>query len=236
MIKPFVVIVPAAGRGDRFNQEMPKQYIRLEGQSILELSLKPLLDFSECVGVCIVIDSDDQYWSSISIEGTKLNFIEGGEKRFDSVMQGLDFWENSNENYNSILIHDAVRPCVKSEDVRSLLESLDDDEIDGAILGFPCKDTMKEVSTLDFTIKKTVDRDSLWMAHTPQVFRKEILFKARKTLETEDQSYTDEAALIEARNGKVKVVKGSWDNIKITFPEDLKLAKSILTNQGRFNH
>ena len=104
MIKPFVVIVPAAGRGDRFNQEIPKQYVRLEGQSILELSLKPLLDFSECVGVCIVIDSDDQYWSSISIEGTKLNFIEGGEKRFDSVMQGLDFWENSSENYNSILI------------------------------------------------------------------------------------------------------------------------------------
>ena len=134
-------------------------------------------------------------------------------------------------SYDYILIHDAARPCLRSSDVKQLLNSIDK-ETDGVVLGIPCSDTIKRLSAKDSLILETVDRSDLWRAFTPQIFKKEVL-QMNTTEENMDKEFTDEASLVEANGGKLKMVKGFEDNIKLTFPEDLGLIKSILSSQGR---
>ena len=137
-------------------------------------------------------------------------------------------------SYEYILIHDAVRPCLRSSDVQQLLDSIDE-ETDGVVLGIPCSDTIKKLAAQDSLILETVDRSGLWRAFTPQVFKKEVLEMNTKE-ENIKKEFTDEASLVEANGGKLKMVKGYEDNIKLTFYEDLGLIKSILSSQGRLEN
>ena len=228
----FVAIIPAAGSSTRFSGEVPKQFLRVDGRTVLELSIKPILDFSECLGVCILVPQDDQYHKALEIkDNPKIFLTEGGTTRINSVMEGIKFWLKSELSYDHILIHDAARPCLRSSDVQQLLASIDG-EVDGVVLGIPCSDTIKKVSAKGSLVLNTVDRSKLWRAFTPQIFRKEVLQK-NALEENIEKEFTDEASLVEANGGKLKMVKGFEDNIKLTFPEDLALIKSILSSQGR---
>lgn len=228
----FVAIIPAAGDSSRYSGEVPKQFLRINGRTVLELSIKPLLDFSECLGVCVLVPPEDQYHKTLEItDNPKASLVEGGASRIDSVAKGVKFWQQSELSYDYILIHDAARPCLRSSDVQQLLDSIDG-EVDGVVLGIPCSDTIKKVSAKSSLILNTLDRRKLWRAFTPQIFRKEVLQK-NFLEENISKEFTDEASLIEANGGKLKMVKGSEDNIKLTFPEDLGLLKSILSSQGR---
>jgi 2-C-methyl-D-erythritol 4-phosphate cytidylyltransferase len=182
--------------------------------------------------VCVLVPNEDQYHKVLQItDNPKIFLAEGGTSRIDSVAKGVKFWQQSDLSYDYILIHDAARPCLRSSDVQQLLDSMDD-EVDGVVLGIPCSDTIKKVSAEGSLILNTLDRNKLWRAFTPQIFRKEVLQKnaLEKNIEKE---FTDEASLVEANGGKLKMVKGFEDNIKLTFPEDLGLIKSILSSQGR---
>ena len=227
----FVAIVPAAGNSSRYSGETPKQFLTIDGRTVLELSIRPLLDFSQCLGVCVLVPAEDQYHKTLEIrDNPKIFLVEGGTSRIDSVLKGVKFWQQSELSYNYILIHDAARPCLRSSDVQQLLNSIDK-ETDGVVLGIPCSDTIKRLSAKDSLILETVDRSDLWRAFTPQIFKKEVLQK--NTKQNMDKEFTDEASLVEANGGKLKMVKGFEDNIKLTFPEDLGLIKSILSSQGR---
>ena len=228
----FVAIIPAAGDSSRYSGEVPKQFLRVDGRTVLELSIKPLLDFSECLGVCVLVPPEDQYHKALEIkDNPKIFLVEGGTSRIDSVSKGVKFWQQSELSYDYILIHDAARPCLRSSDVQQLLDSIDS-EVDGVVLGIPCSDTIKKVSAEGSLILNTLDRSKLWRAFTPQIFRKEVLQK-NALEENIEKEFTDEASLVEANGGKLKMVKGFEDNIKLTFPEDLGLIKSILSSQGR---
>ena len=228
----FVAIIPAAGDSSRYSGEVPKQFLKVDGRTVLELSIKPLLDFSECLGVCVLVPPEDQYHKALEIkDNPKIFVVKGGTSRFDSVSKGVKFWQQSELSYDYILIHDAARPCLRSSDVQQLLDSIDD-EIDGVVLGIPCSDTIKKVSAEGSLILNTLDRSKLWRAFTPQIFRKEVLQK-NALEENIEKEFTDEASLVEANGGKLKMVKGFEDNIKLTFSEDLGLIKSILSSQGR---
>lgn len=234
MIEGFVAIVPAAGSSNRFSGDVPKQFLQIGHRSILELSIKPLLDFSECLGICLVVAPNDQYHKSLKIlENPKTSIIEGGGSRMQSVINGILFWKDSGLTFKNILIHDSVRPCLRSSDVRALLESMEKTDLDGVILGSSCSDTIKEINEKDLSIKRTLDRKKIWTAFTPQIFRKESLIEAALNKTFQGKVFTDEASLIEANNGKLKMIQGSKDNLKITFPDDINLAKSILISQGR---
>ena len=231
-MKNFVAIIPAAGDSSRYSGEVPKQFLRVDGRTVLELSIKPLLDFSECLGVCVLVPPEDQYHKALEIkDNPKIFLAEGGTSRIDSVAKGVKFWQQSELSYDYILIHDAARPCLRSSDIQQLLESIDS-EVDGVVLGIPCSDTIKKVSAEGSLILNTLDRSKLWRAFTPQIFRKEVLQK-NALEENIEKEFTDEASLVEANGGKLKMVKGFEDNIKLTFPEDLGLIKSILSSQGR---
>ena len=228
----FVAIIPAAGDSSRYSGEVPKQFLRVDGRTVLELSIKPLLDFSECLGVCVLVPPEDQYHKALEIkDNPKIFLAEGGTSRIDSVAKGVKFWQQSELSYDYILIHDAARPCLRSSDIQQLLDSIDS-EVDGVVLGIPCSDTIKKVSAEGSLILNTLDRSKLWRAFTPQIFRKEVLQK-NALEENIEKEFTDEASLVEANGGKLKMVKGFEDNIKLTFPEDLGLIKSILSSQGR---
>ena len=228
----FVAIIPAAGDSSRYSGEVPKQFLRVDGRTVLELSIKPLLDFSECLGVCVLVPPQDQYHKALEItDNPKIFVVEGGTSRIDSVAKGVKFWQQSGLSYDYILIHDAARPCLRSSVIQQLLDSIDG-EVDGVVLGMPCSDTIKKVSAKGSLILNTLDRSKLWRAFTPQIFRKEVLQK-NSLEENIGKEFTDEASLVEANGGKLKMVKGFEDNIKLTFPEDLGLIKSILSSQGR---
>jgi 2-C-methyl-D-erythritol 4-phosphate cytidylyltransferase len=231
----FVAIIPAAGDSSRYSGEIPKQFLRVDGRTVLELSIKPLLDFSECLGVCVLVPPEDQYHKALEIkDNPKIFLVEGGTSRIDSVSKGVKFWQQSELSYDYILIHDAARPCLRSSDVQQLLTSIDG-EVDGVVLGIPCSDTIKKVSAEGSLILNTLDRSKLWRAFTPQIFRKEVLQK-NALEENIEKEFTDEASLVEANGGKIKMVKGFEDNIKLTFSEDLGLIKSILSSQGRLEN
>jgi len=228
----FVAIIPAAGDSSRYSGEVPKQFLKVDGRTVLELSIKPLLDFSECLGVCVLVPTEDQYHKTLEIKNNPKVFLaEGGTSRIDSVSKGVKFWQQSELSYDYILIHDAARPCLRSSDVQQLLDSIDS-EVDGVVLGVPCSDTIKKVSAEGSLVLNTLDRSKLWRAFTPQIFRKEVLQK-NALEENIEKEFTDEASLVEANGGKLKMVKGFEDNIKLTFSEDLGLIKSILSSQGR---
>ena len=228
----FVAIIPAAGDSSRYSGEVPKQFLRVDGRTVLELSIKPLLDFSECLGVCVLVPPEDQYHKALEIkDNPKIFLAEGGTSRIDSVSKGVKFWQQSELSYDYILIHDAARPCLRSSDIKQLLTSIDG-EVDGVVLGIPCSDTIKKVSAKGSLILNTLDRNKLWRAFTPQIFRKEVL-QENALEENIEKKFTDEASLVEANGGKLKMVKGFEDNIKLTFHEDLGLIRSILSSQGR---
>ena len=239
LIDPFVAVIPAAGVGKRLGSKESKQYLLLRGQSILESSIKPLLTLSECKGICIVISSEDSHWRSLDISTRdNISFIEGGLTRIKSSMNGINFWLKEKELFSNILIHDAVRPCLQSKDLGNLLAEFqkskdlgDGRNLDGMILAIKSANTLKLIHNSTSIIKETFDRSYAWQALTPQIFSREALTKA-SNLYKDSENYTDESSLVESFGGKVGIVEGSSNNIKITTKEDLKLAEAILLLQN----
>ena len=230
MISPFVAILPSAGSGTRFNSDKPKQYCSIGEKMIIEFSLELLAEVDECQAICIPVSEKDQYHKEIH-DHPKFHFIEGGATRAESVKKGFDFLESENLNYDNILIHDPVRPCVTKTELISLLEEFFEIECQAMILAIPVSDTLK-LSKNNY-IKSTISRKNVWRALTPQLFTKEAL-KNAYNLNSEDLSNsTDEASLFDDLDEGVMIMQGSSENIKITFQEDLRLAKNILINQKR---
>ena len=230
MISPFVAILPSAGSGTRFNSDKPKQYCSIGEKMIIEFSLELFAEVDECQAVCIPVSEKDQYHKEIH-DHPKFHFIEGGATRAESVKKGFDFLESENLNYDNILIHDPVRPCVTKTELISLLEEFCDSEFQALILAIPVSDTLK-LSKNNY-IKSTISRKNVWRALTPQLFTKEAL-KNAYNLNSEDlSSSTDEASLFDDLEEEVMIMQGSSENIKITFQEDLRLARNILINQKR---
>ena len=150
------------------------------------------------------------------------NIVSGGKRRFDSVREGL----RKAENADFILIHDGVRPFVDRTLIKKVL--LATKKFGAALSATPSKQTVKLIGRSSFVLK-TPKRRFLWEAQTPQGFKKNLIVKAYK--KSKDSSATDDSSLVEKMGYKVKIVKGSYRNIKITTPEDLKLAETLLERQ-----
>ncbi len=230
MISPFVAILPSAGLGSRFNSDVPKQYCSIKDRMIIEYSLGLLAEVDECEAVCIPVSKNDLYHKEIQ-DHPKFHFIEGGTSRAESVKKGFDFLDSENLTYDNILIHDPVRPCITKTELKRILEEFFDSEFQALISAVPVSDTLK-LSKNNF-IKSTISRENVWRALTPQLFTKEALKNAyNKNLE-DLSNLTDEASLFDNLDDEVMILKGSSENIKITYQEDLKLAENILINQNR---
>lgn len=224
------VVIPAAGVGKRMLSDIPKQYLKIHHQTVIEHTLKCFMDHPEVAGIVVALHPNDPYWSELTIHSPiPLHVVDGGQERSDSVTNALVLLEDlvtSEQDY--VLVHDAARPCLSLHDLDSLLGRRSSVGGDGAILAMPVRDTMKRGDADLQTIDHTVNRENLWHALTPQMFPVNMLRQALTKAGAKAVEITDEASAIEFMGGSPVLVEGSASNIKITHPADLKLAEFFL--------
>ncbi|MBP6096113.1 MAG: 2-C-methyl-D-erythritol 4-phosphate cytidylyltransferase [Methyloversatilis sp.] len=221
----YIALVPAAGTGSRFGAHLPKQYLPLAGQPLIRHALATLCAHPRIDRVVVVLSPDDLYWRGYdwSALGPKLMPVHcGGASRAVSVRNGLFEIAGWARPEDWVLVHDAARPCLGTDLLDTLITALADDTI-GGLLAVPVADTLKRADT-EGRIERTVSREDMWQAQTPQMFRLGLLQDAldRST------DVTDEASAIEAAGHAPKLVASRAGNLKVTWPEDMKLAELIL--------
>jgi 2-C-methyl-D-erythritol 4-phosphate cytidylyltransferase len=231
-------IVPAAGIGRRMQADIPKQYLPLNGRPVLERTIKALLDNKYISGLIVALQRDDVYWADVKISSTKPVLIAaGGKERSDSVLNALKvLFQLSQFNVDTdwVMVHDAVRPCLHQRDINKLVTEVAAD-INGGLLALPVRDTMKRQQS-DCAVNKvaeTVARENLWHALTPQYFPASVLKKALQDAQLSGLLITDESSAMELAGYSPRLVQGYEDNIKITRPDDLRLAGLYLQSQQK---
>lgn len=223
-------ILPAAGIGRRMGSITPKQYLLLNGQPVIAHSLRKLTAVAAIAKVIVVLHPDDTHWSGLGLEdGNRVQSVGGGDERFQSVLNGLEALSDLAAADDWVLVHDAVRPCVRSADIERLITTLDHHAV-GGLLGVPLENTLKQVDAQGL-VQATPDRRHYWHAMTPQMFRFGTLSRALRQLVADGEQVTDEAAVIERAGLQPQMVAGHSDNIKITEEADLLMAGQILKRQ-----
>lgn len=233
---PLWCVVPAAGSGSRFGGETPKQYLPLAGKPLLLQTLERLSAHPSIGGLMVVLATGDERWPRIeSLNGKPVLTSIGGSERADSVLAGLLALPFSVHQDHFVLVHDAARPCVRANDIARLIARAASGI--GGILACPVRDTIKfsdpyakRNDVAEPGIDKTISRDGLWRALTPQMFRRGDLTHALQV--ARGRVSTDEASAMETAGHRPLLVEGSEDNIKVTTPADLALAEFILARQS----
>ena len=222
-------IIPAAGSGSRFSKTELKQYQMIGQKTVLEHTVSRLNQLP-LQGYVLAIGSDDDVAQSLPFSNMeRAHFCEGGTERVDSVLNALNYLSTIADADDWVFVHDAARPCV-TQDCLSKLVSTAIQFNTGAILAIPVRDTLKRVVSAQ-DIQETVDRSQLWQAQTPQIAKLGVLKSAIEHALAANAVITDEASALEFVGQPVQVVQGRSDNIKITYPDDLELARLILAAQ-----
>lgn len=245
------LVLPAAGVGSRMQADRPKQYLEMtvkdSTKTVIEFTLDHLLAYGASSGfhkIVVVVTQGDPYWQEISLargydKDSRILVVDGGSERCYSVLNALLAIKKLDDSASSwVAVHDVARPCLSYVDLDNLFLALKNSP-DGGILATPVRDTMKRgqigddstSSHIDHShIDHTVDRDQLWHALTPQMFPLNLLLNNLQTALNEGFEVTDEASAMEFAGAKPKLVSGRSDNLKITRPEDLKLAEFYLNS------
>ena len=229
MRKKTTAIILAAGKGKRMQSDIPKQYLEINGNTILYYTLKQFEESSLIDEIIIVTGvGEEEYCKKNIIDKYGLKkvteVVVGGKERYHSVYNGL---QKVREDVEYVFIHDGARPFVTQEILERAWEGVK--KYKACVVGMPVKDTIKIVNETQ-QVKDTPDRSKVWMVHTPQVFEKKIIQTAyEKIISQEDNTITDDAMVVEKTlNYPIQLIEGSYKNIKITTPEDLELAKLYL--------
>ncbi|MCW5198488.1 2-C-methyl-D-erythritol 4-phosphate cytidylyltransferase [Desulfobulbus sp. F3] len=224
------VVVPAAGFGSRMGAAIPKQFLELAGEPILLRTLRVFLNHPATFVVVVVLPPEHLRSSQAMLLFDpacceKLIFAAGGATRQQSVRNGLAALP---AEIGQILVHDGARPLVTTDMIDRCLKGI---EQHGAVIAaVPVKDTLKEID--GETVLRTVDRKRLWQAQTPQGMKRHLLEQAYREAERSGFTGTDEASLLEHAGIPVAVVMGSEQNIKITRPDDLRIAAGLLREEA----
>lgn len=223
-------VIPAAGSGSRFSKTELKQYQYIQDATVLEHTVKRLNQLP-LSGYVLAIGAQDNFASTLAFQDKhKAHFCNGGAERVHSVLNALNYLLQIADENDWVLVHDAARPCVTFECLSALVKNAVEKN-QNAILAIPVRDTLKQV-TKQHQIHKTVSRELLWQAQTPQIAKIGTLKKAIETALKNNLTITDEASALESVGESVQVVMGRSDNIKITYPDDLELARLILQSQS----
>jgi len=219
-------IIPSAGSGSRMRLNQDKPFVKLCGKELILHCLKPIQDFSSISEIIIVAKKKNIPRIKKLLEKHKVKkvktVVEGGSTRSKSVSNGLS---KVSPGIDYILIHDCARPII---DKGLIKRAIDGAKRYGASLcAVPAKATVKQSDLKGNLVRKTLDRRIIWHAQTPQVIKKSILHSAYKKAGRRS-SFTDDAALVENIGKRVKLVMGSYSNIKITTPEDVKIAEALI--------
>jgi 2-C-methyl-D-erythritol 4-phosphate cytidylyltransferase len=226
----FAVIIPAAGQSSRFKDKEKKPFATLDGRAVWLRSAELFITRNDVCQCIIVVAKADQetfrrrYGANLAFMNVQI--ADGGAERFDSVANALALIK---PEADFVAIHDAVRPCLTEELIDQVFAKAE--KTGAAILAIPVTDTIKRVEQQ--SIKETVSRQGLWLAQTPQVFRREWLAATYANRNKNDKTITDDAQLVEAAGHPVAVVEGSASNIKITNKSDIFLADAVLKSRPK---
>jgi 2-C-methyl-D-erythritol 4-phosphate cytidylyltransferase len=229
----YWAVIPAAGAGRRMQGHLPKQYLPLAGKTVIEHTLVHFINHPHISGIVIALSPGDTHWPTLSVVSDKpLVLTEGGSERCHSVLNALLALSGTASDHDWALVHDAARPCLSRDDIDSLLQ-IASQHVTGGLLGIPVRDTIKR-TTDDNEVESTVDRNGLWHAMTPQMFRIGELREAIQSALAAQQIVTDEASAMELSGKRPVMVEGNAGNLKITRPEDLILAEFYI-RRGMFD-
>lgn len=229
-------IVLAAGQGKRMRSDVAKQYLLLAGEPVVCHALRAFEE-SEVETVVLVTGADEiEYCRKEIVEKygfqKVIDVIAGGKERYHSVFEGLRALNSIIEEDGIVLIHDGARPLVTEEIIRRTIQTAK--QYDACVAAMPVKDTIKVADSERFSVM-TPDRSTLWQIQTPQTFRYDLVYEAYCQC-LSDESYqkgiTDDAMVVESMcSGRVKMVEGSYENIKVTTPEDMLVAEVFLNHR-----
>lgn len=225
-------VIPAAGSGSRFGAGLPKQFASLQGRPILALSISRFLGIERIHVIAVAVPQTHRRTAEAMFatlftpeERRRIILTEGGPTRQESVHAGLQVLPPETE---VVLVHDAARPFVTAAVIERCLEEAV--RRGAAIAALPVRDTLKLAGS-DRTVQRTVDRDNLWQAQTPQAARIDLLRRAYDLADRDGFAGTDEASLLEHAGIAVAIVEGSELNFKITRPDDLVLAAGLMQKE-----
>lgn len=230
--RSYWAIIPAAGVGKRMQADRPKQYLPLGNQTVIEHTLDRLLSMPAISGAVLAISEEDAYWPALDYQSDKpLLIAHGGRERSDSVLNALQLLQQqTSASLHTVwaLVHDAARPCVRTADIQRLIEQASNKN--GGLLALPVRDTMKRAGQ-NGAIDHTVEREGLWHALTPQMFRLDLLLAALSQAQQQHMVITDDASAMELAGYAPQLIEAHEDNIKITRAFDLQLAQLYLQQQ-----
>jgi 2-C-methyl-D-erythritol 4-phosphate cytidylyltransferase len=224
-------VIPAAGSGSRMGGDRPKQYLPLAGKTVIEHVLDRFLAHPAISGIVVALADGDPWRERLARAGEPpVMTVTGGPERHHSVLNALHRLHMLAHPDDWVLVHDAARPCLRASDIDRLIDEVRDHPV-GGLLGLPVADTLKRIDH-NHEVIGTLNRDNVWYASTPQMFRLGELTAAIERAIREKAAITDEAGAIERTARMPRMVIGSADNIKITRPADLALAEQFLRQQA----
>lgn len=220
----YTVVIPAAGKGKRMGADANKLMLTLQGKPIIVWTVEAFAKDPWCERIVLAVRSEEQTWFEKQLEHilTPITYVAGGEERQQSVRAGLHVVDRD----HTVLIHDGARPFIRIDQLHAIAEAA---QANGAILAVPVKDTVKQVR--DAHIERTVPRETLWLAQTPQAFPARVIRDVHDQAATAHFIGTDDASLFEWAGQRVTIIQGDYHNIKITTPEDLLFGEAILTKE-----
>ncbi len=223
----YWVVIPAAGVGSRMGVDKPKQYISINNKMIIEHTIECFIHREEIEKIIVAISKEDVFWPTLSIsKHDKVVTAPGGEERYQSVLNSLQVLTGKADNNDWVMVHDAARPCLNQSAIDRLIIELRTHDV-GGILAMPCRDTMKRANDTG-EIDKTVERESLWHAQTPQMFKYGKLLSAIEDALKNKIVVTDESMAMERLGYKPLLVHGHQENMKLTHKDDLESLKTYL--------
>ncbi|MGY3778297.1 2-C-methyl-D-erythritol 4-phosphate cytidylyltransferase [Isobaculum melis] len=229
----YELILLAAGQGKRMNASKNKVLLHLLGEHVIEYALNLFVSDANCKQIILVAKAAECEELQQMIAKNKhyrvapIKVVAGGDERQDSVYNGLYHVQDPSR---IVMIHDGARPFIEQEFVQRLYQKAI--ETGAAILGVPVKDTIKKVE--NGVVVETVSREHLWQIQTPQAFQFDLIMKAHQKAKMDGFFGTDDASLVEYYGAPVYMVGGSYDNIKLTTPDDMVIAEAILSQRKKW--
>jgi 2-C-methyl-D-erythritol 4-phosphate cytidylyltransferase len=217
-------IIVAAGVGRRFGSRVPKQFLRLSGVPVFLWSVRAFQKVRDVAQVILVVQKSFLRSLGPYRKRYSLDIVQGGSVRADSVRAGLSAVR---DGIGLVAVHDSARPLVTPDIIRKALRSAASSG--ASVVAVPCRDTVKE-SRSGMFVSRTIPRTAIWLAQTPQVFKRKLLEKAYATKST--RAVTDDAQAAERAGIQVRIVPGDPDNIKITEPGDLRRAELLMRSRN----
>ena len=220
-----VAIILGAGNGTRMKSEKSKLLLEIGSKTVIERSVEAFLSVSDIDEIIVVARAQDIDIYSELLTDERISFVIGGATRQQSVKNAVETVDDA----HLIIIHDGARPLIKCEDIEKTIRAAE--EFSAAAVGVFVKDTIKIVDKQGF-VESTPERSTLFAVQTPQIFDFDLYKNAMQKADEQGLDFTDDCQLVELCGGKVKMVEGSYSNIKITTPDDIALAENLLKNEG----